>query len=281
MDKDNNMYAKFGTKLSIAQDGKAVKYKSVKQFINTIPISKRKEMAKTYGITGYRGTAEQNQQLLDMVNKPNATTQQSELPAIPQQSLPANFIPGISKLPEQESFDIGKFLPKGPPKMFYVGTPEKLAEGVWDPVLRQYVAPELANVSVKSEKEPVAPVEYNPFSISPQQGPVDTSKKPSWWDAATMAAISAAPFLRRSSDQPLDDLIITYKNYIFPGNFFWIKTSFFLEKNCPDLTSDRFYYERYLGTFENIRPYYVFIKKYNGFGDHLSYFELIDEDEYF
>lgn len=84
----------------------------------------------------------------------------------------------------------------------------------------------------------------------------------------------------QSSDQPLDNLIITYKNYIFPGNFFWIKTSLFLEKNCPDMTSDRFYYERYLGTFENIRPYYVFIKKYNGFGDHLSYFELIDEDEY-
>jgi hypothetical protein len=84
----------------------------------------------------------------------------------------------------------------------------------------------------------------------------------------------------QSSDQPLDNLIITYKNYIFPGNFFWIKTSFFLEKNCPDMTSDRFYYERYLGTFENIRPYYVFIKKYNGFGDYLSYFESIDEDEY-
>lgn len=84
----------------------------------------------------------------------------------------------------------------------------------------------------------------------------------------------------QSSNQPLEDLIITYKNFIFPGNFFWVKTSFFLEKNCPDMTSDRFYYERYLGTFENIKPYYVFIKKYNGFGDHLSYLESIDEDEY-
>jgi|694.fasta_scaffold22033_2 hypothetical protein len=208
--KANDPYAEFGTKLSKAQDGKTVKYKSVKQFIETVPISKRKEIAKTYGITGYRGTASQNAKLFGLVNKQDATTQQSELSPISQQSLPANFIPGISKLPEQESFDIGKFLPKGPPKMFYVGTPEKLAEGVWDPVLRQYVAPDLDNVTVKAPKlkESPAPVEYNPFSINPQEEPVDTSKKPSWWDAATMAAISAAPFLRRSSDQPLDPATI-------------------------------------------------------------------------
>ena len=84
------------------------------------------------------------------------------------------------------------------------------------------------------------------------------------------------------SNQPLKDLVVTYKNYIFSGNFFWIKSSFLLEKTCPDMTPDRFYYERYLGTFETVKPYYVFIKKYNEVIDNIniSYFESIDEREY-
>ena len=84
----------------------------------------------------------------------------------------------------------------------------------------------------------------------------------------------------QKSDQPYEVLISEYKNYIFPGNFFWIKCSFLLQNNYPLFTSDRFYYERYLGTLENVKPYYVFTKKYNSIGDHCSYYESINEKEY-
>ena len=207
MDKDNNMYAEFGKKVKFQTGGKAGSPTELWQ----IPKAERAAIAKANGIKNYTGTKAQNEKLISILNESASapvSAQSSADFARMSETLPSSFIPGISKLPEGDSrFDIGKFLPKGPPKMFYVGTPERLAEGVWDPVLREYVAPDLANVSVKSEKlkESPAPVDYTPFSLNPQ-APVE--KKKSWWDAATMAMMSAAPFLRPSSDQPLDPATI-------------------------------------------------------------------------
>lgn len=83
-----------------------------------------------------------------------------------------------------------------------------------------------------------------------------------------------------ATSNPEVDLIEKYRNFIFPGNFFWVKSDLFLQKKFPEISSDRFYYERYLGSFENVKPYYVFIKKYLSYGDHVSYSEPINENEY-
>ena len=67
---------------------------------------------------------------------------------------------------------------------------------------------------------------------------------------------------------------------IFPGNFFWVKGSWFAEQHEPTFEEDRYEYERFLGTCNGINPYYVWIKKYSEVGAHMSYFEPIYENEY-
>jgi hypothetical protein len=67
---------------------------------------------------------------------------------------------------------------------------------------------------------------------------------------------------------------------IFPGNFFWIKSSWFAQQREPRIGEDRFEYERFLGTCIGVNPYYVWIKKYSEVGAHMSYFEPIYEQEY-
>jgi len=74
--------------------------------------------------------------------------------------------------------------------------------------------------------------------------------------------------------------ISLYQNFIFPGNFFWVKCSWFSSLEKPILTEDYFYYERFLGYSEGVNPYYLWIKKYLGFGGHVPYVELINESEY-
>jgi len=67
---------------------------------------------------------------------------------------------------------------------------------------------------------------------------------------------------------------------IFPGNFFWVKCSWFAEQKEPTIGEDRFEYERFLGTCVGTNPYYIWIKKYTEVGSHISYFEPIYEQEY-
>jgi hypothetical protein len=67
---------------------------------------------------------------------------------------------------------------------------------------------------------------------------------------------------------------------IFPGNFFWVKGSWFAEQNEPTFEEDRYEYERFLGTCDGTNPYYIWIKKYSEVGAHMSYFEPIYEHEY-
>jgi hypothetical protein len=67
---------------------------------------------------------------------------------------------------------------------------------------------------------------------------------------------------------------------IFPGNFFWVKCSWFVEQKEPTIGEDRFEYERFLGTCVGTNPYYIWIKKYTEVGSHISYFEPIYEQEY-
>ncbi len=67
---------------------------------------------------------------------------------------------------------------------------------------------------------------------------------------------------------------------VFPGNFFWVKGSWFAEQHEPTFEEDRYEYERFLGTCNGINPYYVWIKKYSEVGAHMSYFEPIYENEY-
>lgn len=74
--------------------------------------------------------------------------------------------------------------------------------------------------------------------------------------------------------------VLKYQNFIFPGNFFWVKCSWFLSIERPILTEDRFYYERFLGYCEGVNPYYLWIKKYREFGGHAPYVEKINESEY-
>jgi hypothetical protein len=67
---------------------------------------------------------------------------------------------------------------------------------------------------------------------------------------------------------------------IFPGNFFWIKSSWFAQQKEPTIGEDRFEYERFLGSCIGVNPYYVWIKKYSEVGAHMSYIEPIYEQEY-
>ena len=74
--------------------------------------------------------------------------------------------------------------------------------------------------------------------------------------------------------------ISLYQNFIFPGNFFWVKCSWFSSLKAPILTEDYFYYERFLGYSEGVNPYYLWVKQYENFGGHAPYIELINESEY-
>ena len=71
-----------------------------------------------------------------------------------------------------------------------------------------------------------------------------------------------------------------YHNFIFPGNFFWVKCSWFRQQEKPVLTEDYFYYERFIGYCKGVNPYYLWIRKYSGFGGHMMYVEKINESEY-
>ena len=74
--------------------------------------------------------------------------------------------------------------------------------------------------------------------------------------------------------------ISLYQNFIFPGNFFWVKCSWFSSLKAPILTEDYFYYERFLGYSEGVNPYYLWVKRYENYGGHAPYIELINESEY-
>jgi hypothetical protein len=77
------------------------------------------------------------------------------------------------------------------------------------------------------------------------------------------------------------DLFISlYQNFIFPGNFFWIKCSWFCKQERPILTEDYYYYEKILGHCKDVNPHYLWVKKYLGFGGHVPYIEIINESEY-
>jgi hypothetical protein len=71
-----------------------------------------------------------------------------------------------------------------------------------------------------------------------------------------------------------------YHNFIFPGNFFWVKCSWFCQQEKPALDEDYWYYERFLGHCKNINPHYLWIRKYSNFGGTAIYIEKINESEY-
>lgn len=77
-----------------------------------------------------------------------------------------------------------------------------------------------------------------------------------------------------------NDLIEKHRVFIFPGNFFWVKSKWFITMPEPPLTTDRFFYERYLGCFEDVMPCYPFIKKYQDTGPQVTYHEPVFEEEY-
>ncbi len=77
-----------------------------------------------------------------------------------------------------------------------------------------------------------------------------------------------------------DDFIKAHRVFIFPGNFFWINCKWFLNLPEPPVVEDRFFYERYLGCFEDVRPCYPFVKKYKGKGAHMTYTNPVPEEEY-
>ncbi len=77
-----------------------------------------------------------------------------------------------------------------------------------------------------------------------------------------------------------NSIISMYANFIFPGNFFWVKCSWFSNLEKPILTEDYTYYERFIGFSKGVNPYYLWIKKYLSFGGHAPYIELINESEY-
>lgn len=76
------------------------------------------------------------------------------------------------------------------------------------------------------------------------------------------------------------DVINSYRQFIFPGNFFWINCKWFLSKEKPPMTKDRFFYERYLGYYDDVAPYYPFVKKYESTGAPLTYHVPTLEEEY-
>lgn len=83
------------------------------------------------------------------------------------------------------------------------------------------------------------------------------------------------------NDNKIDDEFINkHRVFIFPGNFFWINCKLFLTLPEPPIVEDRFFYERYLGCFLDIRPCYPFVKKYPGTGPHMTYHNPIPESEY-
>ena len=81
-------------------------------------------------------------------------------------------------------------------------------------------------------------------------------------------------------DVSFEKSVSIYHWAIFPGNFFWVKCSWFAEQREPTFEEDRYEYERFLGTCNGINPYYIWIKKYSAVGAHMSYFEPIYEQEY-
>lgn len=79
---------------------------------------------------------------------------------------------------------------------------------------------------------------------------------------------------------PFEKSLSIYLWAVFPGNFFWVKGSWFAEQKEPTFEEDRYEYERFLGNCNGVNPYYIWTKKYSEVGAHMSYFEPIYEDEY-
>lgn len=76
------------------------------------------------------------------------------------------------------------------------------------------------------------------------------------------------------------EILNIHRIFIFPGNFFWIDCKWFISLPIPPMVEDRFFYERYLGCYEDVQPCYPFIKKYPDVGAHMTYLNPIPKEEY-
>lgn len=138
-----------------------------------------------------------------------------------QQSVPGEFIPGISKLPKdaQPRFDIRNFLPKGavPAKMDPIEVPYAPTYSEWDPESGNY---QLANVNVNAKRlkpeQVAAAAPAAPVSTTSTGEAKEKSQFP--WDQIMTGVNSVLPFIRPSNQIPLDPSQLSGELYALSQN---------------------------------------------------------------
>jgi hypothetical protein len=159
-DKEAMKEAKFGAKMETAQKGM-----TVAKFIKDIPFAERKAMAIANGIKNFRGTAAQNQKLIDLTSQTASAPAQSVVSPMTAAASNAPSFFGNTGMAQQANLspsDLDQYIPQG-----YPGSPS-----VVESPNKKAVKKELAD--------------------SP------------WFDVANTALQSAYPFIRSTSQQPLD-----------------------------------------------------------------------------
>ena len=159
-DKEAMKEARFGAKMETAQKGM-----TVAKFIKDIPFSERKAMAIANGIKNFRGTAAQNQKLIDLTSQTaSAPTQSVASPMATVASNTPSFFgnTGTAQQANLSPSDLDQYIPQG-----YPGSPS--------------VVESPNKNAVKKE--------------------LDDSP---WFDIANTALQSAYPFIRSTSQQALD-----------------------------------------------------------------------------
>lgn len=159
-DKEAMKEARFGAKMETAQKGM-----TVAKFIKDIPFAERKAMAIANGIKNFRGTAAQNQKLIDLTSQTASAPAESVVsPMTAAASNTPSFFgnTGTAQQANLSPSDLDQYIPQG-----YPGSPS-----VVESPNKKAVKKELAD--------------------SP------------WFDIANTALQSAYPFIRSTSQQPLD-----------------------------------------------------------------------------
>ena len=198
MDKDNNMYAEFGKKVKFQGGGKAPLPISLAAIAEALPGSFLPGLSEA-----------------DLAAKSAAIAKAQDN---------YDFHMGVSKLPPLQAgprFDIRNFLPQSAIKQMDIVNPPALPNYYeWDKEIGDYAPGESIGLGNKDKVTVADTPTLSEVNQGVDQGKASAKKQidPFWGNLLQMGLTSASPFLRPSSDQPLDPATYAPEMYMLSNN---------------------------------------------------------------
>jgi hypothetical protein len=213
--KANDPYAEFGAKLeSFQKGGKKGKNTSALQgFIKSVPFAKRKEMAIANGIKNFKGTAEQNRQLMALTYEKIPT---SEAPITTADFIKQ--IPFAERKAMAQSMGIKDFKGTAEQNAFLlrktqIGESRPIGRSAPAMMPTKSLTPDMARLAMdKSINKLLADNKEKEGLLTGDE------EKTNWWDVGAATLASAMPFIRPSNQMPLDASQLQGEMYAMANN---------------------------------------------------------------